>query len=261
MDDARSRHSHLPGSAAEKAAWSARNRARWDAAAEQWTAMLDGRADEVREELERVARALPLRAGQHLLDAGCGGGHWTLGFAERGAQVTAVDIAPEMLRITRERIANADEAVRAACSVREGSLLALPLDDASVDVVHCRCVLQFNADPVRALGDIARVVRPGGQVVLCVPGNLSPIYSESWRRFVGPPEAQTNTFLTPRELEGLLTQAGWRVRDGWGVLTRSGTGEANTLANVDLQALPVPLQQAVATSWTLICTPPPREAE
>jgi len=43
-----------------------------------------------------------------------------------------------------------------------GSVLALPFDDTSVDVVHAHQVLQHLADPVAALSEMARVLRPGG---------------------------------------------------------------------------------------------------
>lgn len=250
------RDAHLPESLRERAAWMRRSQARWDAAAERWSAMLDRRSDEVAHEMARMIEALDLQSGVRVLDAGCGGGHWTVGFALHGAEVVGVDIAPEMLRIAGQHIAEAGDEVAAACTLLQGSLLALPLPDASVDLAHCRCVLQFSPDPVLALTELARVLRPGGQAVICVPGALSPIYAGSWKRFTTPTHAQTSTYLLPWELEGLLTQAGWQIVDGWATVTRAGTGLANDLHAYPIESLPRALQQAAATSWTCICTSP-----
>ncbi len=246
----------LPESTSERQAWMRRTQARWDAAAERWSAMLDRRSDEVAHELARMLQVLDLQPGARVLDAGCGGGHWTVGFALHGAEVVGVDIAPEMLRIAGEHIAAAGDDVAAACTLLQGSLLALPLPDASVDLVHCRCVLQFSPDPVTALAELARVLRPGGRAVVCVPGALSPIYAGSWKRFTTPASAQTSSYLLPWELEGLLTQAGWQIVDGWATVTRAGTGLANDLRDYPFDHLPRALQQAAATSWTCVCTPP-----
>ena len=78
--------------------------------------------------------------------------------ARDGHDVIGVDITPAMLDIAREKVPTAD--------FRSGALEALPVDDRSVDVVVCALALThvIDLDPVAA--EFARVLRPGGRVVL-----------------------------------------------------------------------------------------------
>lgn len=112
-----------------------------------------------------AAYLLPhLRPGDRLLDLGCGPGSITLDLAEAvGPQgrVVGVDGAPVAV-----------ETARAAAAARGDSTTvfevadayALPFEDDSFDVAHAHQVLQHLADPVAALRELARVVRPGGIV-------------------------------------------------------------------------------------------------
>ncbi|MFR9721971.1 methyltransferase domain-containing protein [Streptomyces sp. MS19] len=106
-----------------------------------------------------------LRAGQALLDIGCGPGTLTADLAERVApgEVTAVDRAEGVLAAAR-----AEAAARGLASVRfaVADVHALDFPDDSFDVVHAHQVLQHVADPVRALGEMRRVCRPGGVVAV-----------------------------------------------------------------------------------------------
>lgn len=101
-----------------------------------------------------------LRAGLDLLDLGCGPGTITVDLAERVApgRVVGLDAAAGVLQ---EAAALADRrGVRAEWVV--GDALALPFPDATFDVVHAHQVLQHLPDPVGALREAARVLRPGG---------------------------------------------------------------------------------------------------
>ena len=102
-----------------------------------------------------------LRSGQRLLDLGCGPGTITLDLAARVApgEVVGVDASAEV-------VAEA-EAARAAAGVdgvrfAVGDAYALDQPDASFDVVHAHQVLQHLTDPVAALVEARRVLRPGG---------------------------------------------------------------------------------------------------
>lgn len=104
-----------------------------------------------------------LRAGQRLLDVGCGPGTITADLAQRVApgQVTGLDAEPSMVTraagVARDRaLTNVDFEV--------GDVHALPFDDATFDVVHAHQVLQHVNDPIAALREMRRVCRPGGIV-------------------------------------------------------------------------------------------------
>ena len=98
--------------------------------------------------------------GRTLLDACCGTGDLAFALERAGARVLGVDFTPEMLQR-----ALAKGAGRAARFVA-GDALALPLGDRSVDAAAIAVGIRNVADRGRGLGELARVVRPGGTVMV-----------------------------------------------------------------------------------------------
>ena len=103
-----------------------------------------------------VLRRLGVGVGTRLLDVGCGSGYAAAMAAQLGARITGIDITPELIAIARERVPDAD--------FRVGGMDDLPLRDACFDAVVGFNAFQFADDPARAVGEAARVVRPGGLV-------------------------------------------------------------------------------------------------
>lgn len=95
---------------------------------------------------------------RRVLDLGCGGGFMCEALARRGARVTGVD--PCRAALDAARVHGASE--RLETDYREGRGEAIPLGDASVDVVVCVDVLEHVDDLPRVLSEVARVLRPGG---------------------------------------------------------------------------------------------------
>jgi len=232
---------------ADRNAWLDRARAAWDDRAPAWDEMAEthAAARDRPADVRRVAEALRLRPGAALLDAGCGSGQWAVAFAEMGYRVTGVDLAPEM--IVRARRHAADQGVEVTW--REGDLSRLPDADAVYDAVHARVSLQFVPDPAAALREFRRVLVLGGRLYASVPGALSPIYGNSWRRFLEP--AASNR-IVPWELEALLTELGWIVVDGWGGYGAILGGETNPFGGEQMAGLDRRLQQAAATTWGIV---------
>lgn len=109
-----------------------------------------------------AAHLLPhLRAGQRVLDVGCGPGTITLDLARLVApgEVVGIDVAAEIVAAAER--ARADASL-ANASFAVGDVYALEFDTGSFDVVHAHQVLQHLADPVAALREMRRVLRPGG---------------------------------------------------------------------------------------------------
>lgn len=121
----------------------------------------DPRVDRKFERVWQLVEAqLPCDA---FLDAGCGDGRYLAALARSGRwpdRAVAVDISSRILETAGAAAAPHDvELVRA-------NLEALPLEDASVDLVLCTQVVEHLLDPRAGLGELARVLRPGGILVL-----------------------------------------------------------------------------------------------
>lgn len=104
-----------------------------------------------------------LRSGEVVLDLGSGAGGDVLISAGRvgpGGRVIGLDMTTEMLGLARR---NAAEAGVDNVDFVEGYLEDIPLPDASVDVVISNCVINLAADKDVVLGEVARVLRPGGR--------------------------------------------------------------------------------------------------
>ncbi len=133
---------------------------------------------------QRWRRALRASAGDvrgaRVVDACCGTGDVALGFARAGAAVVGVDFTPEMLARAERKA----EALNGACvrpAFAHGDALRLPLRAASADVCTVAFGIRNVADRHAALREMARVVRPGGRVLVLEftmpPGSvLGPLY-------------------------------------------------------------------------------------
>ncbi len=102
-----------------------------------------------------------LKPGMRLLDAGCGPGTVTAGLARAVApgEVIGLDVAPGVLEHARAHAA--EEAVDNVSFVA-GDIYHLDFADAEFDVVYANQLLQHLTDPVSAIREIRRVLRPGG---------------------------------------------------------------------------------------------------
>ena len=97
--------------------------------------------------------------GYFVLDVGTGTGFTAHALVQRGACVDALDVSRPMLRHTRAAAPAPLRAVRAAAG-------RIPARGGSYDVVTCRHALHHFGDPAAAIGEMARVLRPGGRVVI-----------------------------------------------------------------------------------------------
>jgi ubiquinone/menaquinone biosynthesis C-methylase UbiE len=128
--------------------------------------------------------------GERVLDVACGTGIVARHAASRvGAAGTVVglDLNEDMLSVAQA----ASAGVRPAIEWRHGSAADLPFPAAAFDVVLCEQAIQFFSDPVKALGEMRRVLAPGGRaaVSVCRPVQYCPTYvvmAGALDRYVGP---------------------------------------------------------------------------
>ena len=131
----------------------------WGARARDWAEAQEACHESLyRDVLERI----PIHAGSHVLDAGCGAGLFCSLAIEKGAHVAGIDAAEPMLAIARVRAPAAD--------LRIADLEELPFKPERFDAVTGFNSFQYAGAPVRALGEAARVVRKGGHVVVATWG-------------------------------------------------------------------------------------------
>lgn len=130
-----------------------------DAGYEAWAPIYDEMPNALIEAEEPlVDEALEGVPPGRALDAACGTGRHTVRLVKLGHQTLGVDRSEAMLAVARDRVPGAE--------LRTGDLTDLPLEDASVDVAICALALTHLEDPAPAIAELARVVRPGGRVVL-----------------------------------------------------------------------------------------------
>ena len=102
--------------------------------------------------------------GKDVLEIGCGTGVHTKLLAEAGARVSAVDLTPTAIELTRRRL----ELAGLSADVREADAESLPYDDSSFDFMWSWGVIHHSADTDRVIAEIARVLRPGGRLAFMV---------------------------------------------------------------------------------------------
>jgi SAM-dependent methyltransferase len=122
--------------------------------------------------LECMARRVP--PGSAVLDAGCGLGE-VLADMPDGYNLFGFDFASSNVEFTKRRLG-------ARADVKQGSIYEIPFPDASMDAVLCLEVLEHIEDDARGVRDIARVLKPGGVLIVGVPYTY---YWPSYQKLMG----------------------------------------------------------------------------
>lgn len=118
-------------------------------------------------ELRSIVGALPIADGDRVLDMACGDGVYSVWLAEQvgtGGHVVGVDISPAYLQAARARVQRSDYVERISFEI--GNIDRLPFPDDHFDLAWCAHSLYSLPDPLAALRELRRVVRPGGTVAI-----------------------------------------------------------------------------------------------
>jgi 2-polyprenyl-6-hydroxyphenyl methylase/3-demethylubiquinone-9 3-methyltransferase len=162
-------------------------------------------------------------AGKRVLDVGCGGGILTEGMAQRGAEVTGIDMGEMPLQVARLHLLESESGLKIDYQRIPVEQLA-DEQPASFDVVTCMEMLEHVPDPASVIEACARLAKPGGHVffstlnrnpksfLLAIVGaeyilNLLPRGTHDFSRFIRPSEMDTwirAAGLTSNAITGLV---------------------------------------------------------
>jgi SAM-dependent methyltransferase len=180
----------------------------WGVQAENWANMQEGK---LLPAYHIVFDKTNVGKGTRLLDVGCGSGLAAQLAAKLGTDVTGIDASEAELVIARERVPTGD--------FRSGEMEELPYADASFDVVTGFNSFQYAEDPVNALRQARRVVKPGGYVAMVTWGRAEDCeHATTFAAVMAcvpppPPGAEGPFALSePGKLEALMEQAGLTPR-------------------------------------------------
>ncbi len=159
-------------------------------------------------------------AGRVVLDLGCGSGFHLPRFARTAERIVGVEPHPDLVALARRRVRRLDNV-----EVRAGTAQAVPLPDASVDVVHVRWAYFFGPGCEPGLRELRRVVRRGGAAFVIDNDGSRSTFGRWFRR--GYPR------IDPDEVARFWARQGWSRTP---VLTRwSFTSEADLAAVVRIE--------------------------
>ena len=113
---------------------------------------------------ERGLEAVGAPDGSQWHDVGCGPAFHSIRLARAGYRVKGLDLSEQVLETARQNVAEAGFADRIELSV--GNLLELPLGDREAGYILCWGVLMHVPDVEAAVGELARVLRPGGRIMV-----------------------------------------------------------------------------------------------
>jgi SAM-dependent methyltransferase len=173
-------------------------------------------------EMRAMVEDLPVQAGDCVLDIPCGDGAYTLLLAEKvgsSGSVVGIDLSASYVELARARADQPAEATHIRFQV--GDIASLPFDENTFDLIWCAQSMYSLPDPLDALREMRRVVRPGGtvsvfeddtlhQVLLPWPVELELAVRQAQLRSMDSRATAASKFFIGRDLRSTLAAAGLR---------------------------------------------------
>ena len=192
--------------------------------------------------VEDALLSLVPRAGiGRLLDVGSGTGRLLELLAPRVGQAVGIDASKAMVALARARLARAG---LSHCTVRLADMYRLPLPDAGFDAVVLQMVLHYAEDPASALAEAARVLRPGGTLIVAdlAPHERSDLMQRLAHRWPGFADERMRELLEAAGLnpdEPIAIAGPLDVRI-WRSVRTQEAGRAQPVAGATLSATGIP---------------------
>ena len=206
-----------------KEAWAVKVAAYFQKNAPDWSRISALHVDDQAVDAAILERLSGTRIGD-LLDLGTGTGHTLELLGRKAESGIGIDRSLDMLKVAR---ANVWRAGLRNCQVRLADMLRLPYAAASFDTLILRMVLHFIESPAAAIAEAARVLRPGGRLLVVdfAPHERNELRAEHAHRWLGFDDAALHGLL---EAGGLVAEAPLRVETGpMAVTLWSGRQPAN----------------------------------
>ncbi|WP_372380610.1 bifunctional 2-polyprenyl-6-hydroxyphenol methylase/3-demethylubiquinol 3-O-methyltransferase UbiG [Xanthomonas sp. NCPPB 1754] len=189
--------------------------------------------------LEYVSARLEL-AGARVLDVGCGGGLLSESMARLGAQVTAIDLAPELVKVAR--LHSLESGVQVDYRVQSVEDLAAE-QPGSFDTVTCMEMLEHVPDPTAIIRACASLLKPGGKLFLSTLNRtpaafaLAVVGAEYIARLLPKGTHHYKDFIKPAELAAWLRNAGLQLEDVSGMLYEPWRNRARLSSRTEVNYL------------------------
>ncbi|WP_242103451.1 bifunctional 2-polyprenyl-6-hydroxyphenol methylase/3-demethylubiquinol 3-O-methyltransferase UbiG [Lysobacter sp. M2-1] len=175
-----------------------------------------------------------------VLDVGCGAGLLSEALAKSGAQVTAIDLAPDLIKVAK--LHRLESGVEVDYRLQSAEALAAEAP-ASFDAVTCMEMLEHVPDPGAILAGCAALLRPGGRLVVSTLNRtpaafaLAIVGAEYVARILPRGTHQYRDFIKPSELAKWLREAGLELEDVSGLMYEPWRNSARVVARTDVNYL------------------------
>jgi len=195
-----------------------------------------------------VADRVALR-GARVLDLGCGGGLLSEALAGAGADVTAIDLAPDLLKIAR--LHGLESGIRV--DYRQVSAEALAAEaPGAFDAITCMEMLEHVPDPASVLRACATLLRPGGRLFVSTLNRtpaafaLAIVGAEYVARLLPKGTHQYRDFIRPSELATWMRTSGLQLEDVSGLVYEPWRNAARLSSRTDVNYLACALKPAMS---------------